>query len=103
MKTGHRAEGGAVFRRPDCIWAPVASPLEIPEDPQVAANGYLMHYDDGAGNRTRVCSSPVQFDGEAFQVRSRAPEAGEHTEEILIEAGFGWDDIGRWKEAKVIS
>ena len=42
-------------------------------------------------------------DGEAFRVRSRAPEAGEHTEEVLLEAGYGWEDIGRWKESGVIS
>ena len=103
IKTRDRAEWETTLRNSDCIWAPVASPMEIQEDPQVVANGYLMDYDDGQGNRTKVCSSPVQFDGEAFQVRSRAPEAGEHTEEILIEAGFDWEDIGRWKQEKVIS
>ena len=103
MKTRDRAEWETILRASDCIWAPVASPLEIQNDPQVAANGYLMDYDDGQGNRTKVCSSPVQFNDEPFRIRSRAPEAGEHTEEVLLEAGFGWDDIGRWKEAGVIS
>jgi crotonobetainyl-CoA:carnitine CoA-transferase CaiB-like acyl-CoA transferase len=103
FKTRDRAEWEGILRASDCIWAPVASPIEIQHDPQVIANGYLMDYDDGQGNKTKVCSSPVQFDGEAFRVRSRAPDAGEHTEEVLLEAGFGWDDIGRWKEAGVIS
>jgi crotonobetainyl-CoA:carnitine CoA-transferase CaiB-like acyl-CoA transferase len=103
FKTRDRAEWEAILRASDCIWAPVASPLEIQHDPQVIANGYLMDYEDGQGNQTKVCSSPVQFGGEAFRVRSRAPDAGEHTEEVLLEAGFGWDDIGRWKEAGVIS
>ncbi len=101
--TRDRREWEGILRASDCIWAPVQSPLEVPEDPQVAANGYLMDYDDGQGNRTKVCSSPVQFDGEKITVRSRAPEVGEQTEEILLEAGFGWEELGRWKEAGVIS
>ena len=103
MKSRDRTEWETILRASDCIWAPVASPLEIQSDPQVVANGYLMDYEDGEGNKTKVCSSPVQFDGEAFRVRSRAPEAGEHTEEVLLEAGYGWEDIGRWKESGVIS
>jgi crotonobetainyl-CoA:carnitine CoA-transferase CaiB-like acyl-CoA transferase len=26
------------------------------------------------------------------------PEHGEHTEEILLEAGYSWDDISRLRE-----
>ncbi|MGH7820473.1 MAG: CaiB/BaiF CoA transferase family protein [Candidatus Binatia bacterium] len=103
MKTRDRAEWEAVLRASDCIWAPVNSPLEVGDDPQVVANGYLIDYDYGQGNRTRVCASPVQFDNERVALRSRAPEAGEHTEEVLLEAGYTWEDIGRWKEAGVIS
>jgi crotonobetainyl-CoA:carnitine CoA-transferase CaiB-like acyl-CoA transferase len=103
LKTRDRAEWETILRASECIWAPVQSPLEIQHDPQVVANGYLMDYDDGQGNRTKVCASPVQFNNAGPEVRSRAPEAGEHTEEILLAAGFGWDDIGRWKETGVIS
>jgi crotonobetainyl-CoA:carnitine CoA-transferase CaiB-like acyl-CoA transferase len=75
----------------------------VPEDPQVAANGYLMNYDDGGGNHTRVAASPLQFDGEGPSVRTRAPQAGEHTEEILLEAGYSWEDLKSLKERGVIS
>ncbi len=103
MKTRDRTDWEKVLRASDCIWAPVQSPLELQHDPQVIANGYLMDYDDGQGNRTKVCASPVQFDGEGPVVTSRAPEAGEHTETVLLDAGFSWEDLGRWKEAGVIS
>lgn len=103
LATRDRAHWERVLRASDCIWAPVQSPLELADDPQVVANRYLVDYDDGQGNRTKVCASPVQFDGAGTEVRARAPEAGEHTEEVLVEAGFGWDEIARWKEARVIS
>jgi formyl-CoA transferase len=32
-------------------------------------------------------------------VQGTAPELGQHTEEVLLEAGYGWDDIARLKDA----
>jgi crotonobetainyl-CoA:carnitine CoA-transferase CaiB-like acyl-CoA transferase len=31
-----------------------------------------------------------------------APELGQHTEEVLLELGFGWEDIGGLVERGVI-
>jgi hypothetical protein len=50
-----------------------------------------------------VCANPVQFAGEAPAVRSPAQDAGAQTEEVLLELDCTWDDIGRWKDAGVIS
>jgi crotonobetainyl-CoA:carnitine CoA-transferase CaiB-like acyl-CoA transferase len=44
---------------------------------------------------------PVQFDGRPPELR-RAPEHGEHTETVLAELGYTWDDIGKLKEAGVV-
>jgi len=103
MRKRERTEWEALLRPTECIWASVQSPLEVPNDPQVAANGYLMSYDDGAGNQTRVAASPLQFDGEGPTVRTRAPQVGEHTEEILLEIGFRWEDLKSLKDRGVIS
>ena len=65
--------------------------------------GVVAFLEGGGRPQLVLGASPVQFDSEPFQVRSRAPEAGEHTVEVLIEAGFRWDEIGRWKQEKVIS
>jgi crotonobetainyl-CoA:carnitine CoA-transferase CaiB-like acyl-CoA transferase len=88
----------------DTIHAPVQTPKEIPDDPQVIANSYLVDYEHPSHGRFKVASSPVQFDGEPVEVRKVAPEPGQDTEEILLDLlGVSWEDIGALKEKRVIS
>jgi crotonobetainyl-CoA:carnitine CoA-transferase CaiB-like acyl-CoA transferase len=85
----------------DAPWAPVQAVEELVDDPQVVANGYVgdVHLDDGTSYR--LPAVPVQFDGEGPPMR-RAPEHGEHTEEVLLDLGYDWDRIIELKDAGVI-
>lgn len=82
------------------VWAPVRRPDEVGDDPQVVANGYLGAVELGDGAELPVVTSPVQFGGPA-PVR-RAPEVGEHTEEVLLRSGLHWDEITALKDAGAI-
>src|SRR5213596_2263744 len=86
----------------ECIWGPLQSPLDLPQDPQVEANGYLLESPAPEGT-VRVCANPVQFAGEPPAVRRPAQEAGAQTEEVLLELGCSWEEIARWKEAEIIA
>ena len=70
----------------DTIWSAMATPEEVTADQQVAANGYLAPHPDH--DRARLAAGPVQFDGEHLVIRRRAPHPGEHTAEVLAEAGL---------------
>ena len=59
-------------------------PREIHDDRQVIANGYLQEVDGGARGKFALVRSPVQFDGQRAEL-TRAPEMGEHTDEVLME------------------
>jgi crotonobetainyl-CoA:carnitine CoA-transferase CaiB-like acyl-CoA transferase len=100
--TRSRAEWEERLRASECIWGPFQTPLDLPGDPQVQANGYLLSSPTADGP-VQVCANPVQFSGEAPEVRSPAQDAGAQTEEVLLELDCSWDDIGRWKDAGVIS
>lgn len=75
----------------DAPWAPVQSVPELLDDPQVLANDYIGEV-DADGLNYRLPTGSVQFDGQPPELR-RAPEHGEHTEAILLELGYDWEQI----------
>lgn len=83
-------------------WSVHRNPLEVFDDPQVAANGYLRPVVAGDGSTFHLVANPVQFDEVPPNI-TKAPEHGEHTESLLLETGHTWDDLAVWKEAGVIS
>jgi crotonobetainyl-CoA:carnitine CoA-transferase CaiB-like acyl-CoA transferase len=74
---------------------------ELLEDPQVIANNYVGDVANEGGQAYRLPSVPVQFDERPPELR-RAPEHGEHTEQILLELGYNWDDIAGLRELAII-
>jgi crotonobetainyl-CoA:carnitine CoA-transferase CaiB-like acyl-CoA transferase len=81
----------------------VQSPLEVVEDRQVKANGYIIDVDHPDFGKVRVAASPVQFGNEPPKVRNHAPDVGADTEMVLLEAGLTWEEMGPLKEQGVIS
>ena len=90
-----------LLKKIDAPWAPVQSVSEILDDPQVVANGYIGDVEVDGKVVYRLPAVPVQFDGKPPELR-RAPEHGEHTEALLVELGYSWEEIGNLKEAGVL-
>ena len=70
----------------DCIFSAMATPPEVLADPQVTALDYLPAHPTHA--TARLASSPVQFHDEPVRMTRAAPTVGQHTREVLIEAGL---------------
>ncbi|GAB5008034.1 CoA transferase [Mycobacterium avium subsp. hominissuis] len=83
------------------VWGALATPRETLNDPQVEPNGYVVTNVDDHGEKYRIVAAPVQFD-ETPPAPARAPEHGQHTEEILLELDVDWDDIAKAKALKAI-
>ncbi|MBL7492399.1 CoA transferase [Frankia sp. AgB1.9] len=73
-------------------WAPVQGPLDILDDPQMEANGYLRPVLDSEGKERRLVSNPVQFDTQPPTI-ARGPLFAEHTDDLLRELGHSEDEI----------
>jgi crotonobetainyl-CoA:carnitine CoA-transferase CaiB-like acyl-CoA transferase len=82
----------------DAPWEPMQSVKDLYDDEQVLANGFLPVIKD---RDDHVVAVPTQFDGE-MEAPARAPEFGEHTEQVLLDLGLDWDEMAKLKDAKVI-
>ncbi|HKE77441.1 MAG TPA: CoA transferase [Acidimicrobiales bacterium] len=85
-------------------WTVVQEPLDLYDDPQVEANGYLAEVPMGGADDDvdmPMVPAPIHFD-ERPGAPTRAPELGEHTEEVLLELGLTWDEIGDLKDRGAI-
>jgi len=97
-----RAEWVERLAASDCIWGLVQSPVDIPEDPQVKANGYLLEVRRRDGVVLRQVGAPVQFNGEPPAARHPAQALGEETDTLLREAGVSDAEIAAARSAGVI-
>ena len=86
----------------DCICAPVASYQDLVNDPQVRANDYIIEVDHPTRGRMPVVGAPWRFSETPVKVAAAAPELGQHTEEILQELGYSWEQIGVLREQDVL-
>jgi len=85
-------EWRAILSGIEGVWAPVQTAGELLEDPQALENGYIREVEAASGTRFRMVPSPLQFDETAPDL-TRAPDHGEHTDEVLMELGYDMDQL----------
>lgn len=90
-----------VFDRENVWWAPLQASHEAVADPAARAAGALTDVPSEEGPITMV-SGPVDFHATPWAARSMPPEVGQHTEEVLLELGYSWDDIVSFKQEGAI-
>ena len=82
--------------------SPVQTLVEVINDPQARANNFFLPYDHPNYGRMEIMASPVNMSKTPATIRMPAPEFSQHTEEVLLEEGYSWEDIERFKEEGVI-
>jgi len=85
------------------LWcAVVRDPSEVPGHPQVRAMDAFLSFAHPRAGEVRLVRHPVRYDGVAPPVRRRPPLLGEHTEEVLREAGFTPEEVSALRQEGVI-
>jgi formyl-CoA transferase len=97
------AEWRELFASANLTYGVAQTFAEVAGDPQFTANNILVSIDDGSGQSRLTIDSPVHLDQETKVAPRRAPDIGEHTEQILKELGFDTGTIANLRAAGAIA
>jgi crotonobetainyl-CoA:carnitine CoA-transferase CaiB-like acyl-CoA transferase len=86
----------------DILVTEVATHQQVLGSEQARLNGYLMDLDHPMAGKITVTGCPVTLNGEIMHEAKPVAEHGQHTEEILLEAGYSWEEISAMREGEVI-
>lgn len=92
-----------ILDRHDLVNSMAQTISEMTEDPQAVQNDFFARLDHPNAGEIRLVASPVKFSETDAEVKQPAPQVGQHTEEILLESGYTWDDIIRLKDEGAIT
>ena len=86
----------------DFIFTHVNGVNDLPDDPQVKANDYVVDFDHPQHGTIQMLGMPVRLSETPGSVRMPAPEFGQHSEEILQDLGYEWEAITDLRKREVI-
>jgi crotonobetainyl-CoA:carnitine CoA-transferase CaiB-like acyl-CoA transferase len=75
---------------------------EILEDEQANVNNFFTDVEHPVMGTARLLNSPMQFSETPAKITGVAPQLGAHTEEVLLDIGYTWEDLEEMKQLKVI-
>ena len=75
--------------------APVLTRREMIRHPQIAANALIVETEHPQAGTLRQTRPPARFSGTPTQHRMGGPQLGQHTGEVLAEAGLAEGEIAR--------
>jgi len=81
----------------------VHDPIDVIKDPQLQANNIVVPLEGVGENIKLTVSSPIQVHGVAKVAAKRAPDLGEHNDEVLKELGLDAKEIERLRASGVIA
>jgi formyl-CoA transferase len=83
--------------------APVNNVAEMIADPQVQAREMFVELEHRVHGPVKITGTPLKMSETPGQVRSLAPDPGQHNEDVFVGLlGYSKDDLARWRDEGVI-
>jgi CoA:oxalate CoA-transferase len=79
-------------------FSPVRSHDQVAADPQSFANGYIVEIDHPQFGTVNLVGCPIQMSDTPTRYGVEAPQLGQDTEMVLVEAGYDWDELESLRE-----
>jgi formyl-CoA transferase len=100
-ETKTKYEAMAILNEYDIPCGPILSMEELAIEPSLRATGTVVEVDHPARGKYLSVGNPIKLSDSPTDVR-RSPLLGEHTDEVLVELGYGAGDIASLRAGKVI-
>ena len=97
-----RAHWLSLLEANDIPCGPINDYAQVFADPQVQAREMVVETEHPTLGHLRALGSPIKMSATPPDVSRRAPQLGEHTDEVLAEAGFGAAEIASMRAAGAI-
>ena len=96
-------EWAEILKTHRIIWSPVMTPLEVTQDEQALANDFFVDWDHPRYGKIKVLNNPIKLSKTPAEIKSKAPDLGEHTDLIMEELGYAPEAIAAMKREGVIA
>lgn len=100
--TKTRDEWMGIFQKHKLMFCPVQRIDEVENDVQATVNGYVVPFDYEGFGSINIPGYPIQFSRCRAGTRRPAPAIGQHSEEVLKQAGYSAGEIESLREARII-
>ncbi|RJR47252.1 MAG: CoA transferase [Desulfobacteraceae bacterium] len=97
-----REEWMKILKEEECIFTPIQSLTEVTKDPQACANEYFINVEHPEWGKLKMVGFPWSFSETPASWHRPAPGLGQHTDEVLVEAGYTREEIDSFRKEGAI-